>query len=182
MFVHDKGVVHGNLTCVRIESYSYDGSVWQLDLQTNVSISADGRLHLADFGLSMIFSESQNSSFSSCHQGNVMYGGWRLGCLLYLSKGGVVMPTMWGRWYLLIWLHYTSGVYYASYCADHVQLFCGHEPYVWLTQAHHVIAARVAGVEPFRQFTGIEHSLTCISVKYRDQPVTSVIVEFLGAE
>jgi hypothetical protein len=82
----------------------------------------------------------------------------------------------------LLWLHYTSGVYYASYCADHVQLFCGHEPYVWLTQAHHVIAARVAGVEPFRQFTGIEHSLTCISVKYRDQPVTSVIVEFLGAE
>jgi len=58
MFVHDKGVAHGDLTCVRIESYSYDVSVWQLDLQTYVSISADGRLHLANFGLLMILSES----------------------------------------------------------------------------------------------------------------------------
>ncbi|KAG2114474.1 hypothetical protein BD769DRAFT_1099430 [Suillus cothurnatus] len=74
MFVHDNGVFHGDLTC------------------TYVSISADGRLHLANFGLLMILSESQNSTFSSCHQGNVR---WMVpGMLAIPEQGGVVMPTM----------------------------------------------------------------------------------------
>ncbi|KAG2114466.1 kinase-like domain-containing protein [Suillus cothurnatus] len=149
-YLHDKGVVHGDLTC------------------TNVLISADGSLHLADFGLSMILSESQNSTFSSCHQGNVRWMAPEM--LAIPEQGGVVMPTK------------AADVY--SYGCIMLQLFCGHEPYVWLTQAHHVIAARVAGVEPFRQFTGVEdvhkrYSLKCISVNYGDRPVASAIVEFL---
>ncbi|KAG1853471.1 kinase-like domain-containing protein [Suillus subalutaceus] len=152
-YLHDKGVVHGDLTC------------------TNVLISADGRLHLADFGLSMILSESQNSTFNSCHQGNVR---WMAPEMLSLpEQGGVVMPTK------------AADVY--SYGCIMLQLFCGYVPYVWLTQAYHVIAARVAGTEPFRQFTDVEYvhkeySLKCISVKSGDRPVASAIVEFLGAE
>jgi serine/threonine protein kinase len=73
------------------ESRNYDVSVRQLDLQTNVLINADGRLHLADFGLSMILSESQNNTFNSCHQGNVR---WMAPEMLALPEhGGVVMPT-----------------------------------------------------------------------------------------
>ncbi|KAG1778249.1 kinase-like domain-containing protein [Suillus placidus] len=152
-YLHDKGVVHGDLTC------------------TNVLISADGNLHLADFGLSMILSESQNSTFNSCHQGNVRWMAPEM--LAIPEQGEVVIPTK------------ASDVY--SYGCIMLQLFSGHVPYLWLTQAYHIIAARVAGIEPFRQFTSLEdvhkeYSLKCISVKFGDRPVASAIVEFLGVE
>ncbi|KAG2070504.1 kinase-like protein [Suillus decipiens] len=151
--LHDKEVVHGDLTC------------------TNVLISADGRLHLADFDLSMIFSESQNSTFNPCHQGNVR---WMAPEILDIPEPGeVVMPTK------------AADVY--SYGCIMLQLFFGNEPYRWLTQVYHIIVARVAGTEPFRQFAGVEdvhkeHSLKCISVRSGGRPVASAIVEFLGVE
>ncbi|KAG2108160.1 kinase-like domain-containing protein [Suillus discolor] len=152
-YLHDKGVVHGDLTC------------------TNVLISADGKLHLADFGLSVILSESQNSTFNSCHQGNVR---WMAPEMLALpEQGGVVVPTK------------AADIY--SYGCIMLQLFCGRAPYIWLTQAYHIITARVSGTEPFRHFTDIEevhkeYSLKCISVRSGDRPVASAIVKFLGAE
>ncbi|KAG2041334.1 kinase-like domain-containing protein [Suillus americanus] len=152
-YLHDKGVVHGDLTC------------------TNVLISANGRLQLADFGLSMILSESQNSTFNSCHQGNV----WWMAPEMFATpeQGGVAKPTK------------AADVY--SYGCIMLQLFCGHKPYAWLAQAYHVIRESVAGTEPFHQFTGVEYihkefSLKCISVESGDRPVASAIVEFLGAE
>ncbi|KAG1853445.1 hypothetical protein DFJ58DRAFT_394049 [Suillus subalutaceus] len=71
-----------------------------------------------------------------------------------------------------------------SYSCIMLQLFCGHVLYVWLTQAYHIIEARVAGTKPFRQFTDVkyvhkEYSLKCISVKSGDRPVASAIVELL---
>ncbi|OJA14537.1 hypothetical protein AZE42_11078 [Rhizopogon vesiculosus] len=68
-----------------------------------------------------------------------------------------------------------------------LQLFSGQSPYSWLTQAMHVIAARVGGIEPFaaRQIASVEYghkrySLRCISNDSRDRPDVSGIVEFLG--
>ncbi|KAG1799057.1 kinase-like domain-containing protein, partial [Suillus variegatus] len=71
-YLHDKEVVHGNLTC------------------TNVLMSADGKLHLADFGLSMILSEAQNS-FSSCHPGNVRWMAPEI--LAIPEQGEMAKPT-----------------------------------------------------------------------------------------
>ncbi|KAG0701066.1 kinase-like domain-containing protein [Suillus ampliporus] len=152
-YLHDKGVVHGDLTC------------------TNVLISDDGKLHLADFGLSMILAESQNSTFNSCHPGNVRWMAPEM--LAMPEQGEVVMPTK------------AADIY--SYGCIMLQLFCGHVPYRWLPQAFHVIAARAAGIEPFRQFTEVEeghkeYSLKCISINVGDRPGASEIVEFLEAE
>ncbi|KAG1730478.1 kinase-like domain-containing protein [Suillus lakei] len=152
-YLHDKGVVHGDLTC------------------TNVLIDGDGRLCLADFGLSMILAESQNTTFNSCHPGNVRWMAPEM--LATPEQGGVAMPTK------------AADIY--SYGCIMLQLFCGHVPYYWLTKAYHIIAAKVAGTEPFRQFIDVEgvhkeYSLKCISVNFRDRPGASAIVEFLGAE
>ncbi|KAG2140928.1 kinase-like domain-containing protein [Suillus bovinus] len=152
-YLHEKGVVHGDLTC------------------TNVLMDADQRLYLADFGLSVILSETQNSTFNSYHQGNVRWMAPEMFAMP--DQGGVVMPTK------------AADVY--SYGCIMLQLFCGRAPYLWLTKAHHVIAARVAGTEPFRHFSDIEDvyrdfALRCISVIFDDRPVTSAIVEFLGVE
>lgn len=151
-YLHDKEVVHGNLPC------------------TNVLMSADGKLHLADFGLSIILSEAQNS-FSSCHPGNVRWMAPEIFAIP--EQGEVAKPTK------------AADVY--SYGCIMLQLFCGRAPYLWLTQAYHIITARVSGTEPFRQFTDIEdvhkeYSLKCISVRSGDRPVASAIAKFLGAE
>ncbi|KAG2088085.1 kinase-like domain-containing protein [Suillus discolor] len=113
--VHDKEVVHSDLIC------------------TNVLMSADGRFHLADSGLSMILSEAQNSTFSSCHPGNVRWMAPEM--LAIPEQGEVAKPTKAADVYL--------------YGCIMLQLFCGRAPYFWLTQANHVIAARMAGTELF---------------------------------
>ncbi|KAG1719387.1 kinase-like domain-containing protein [Suillus lakei] len=152
-YLHDKAVVHGDLTC------------------TNVLIDGDGKLCLADYGLSMILTEAQNTTFNSCYPGNLR---WMAPEMLATSEqGGVAMPTKAADVYL--------------YGCIMLQLFCGHVPFLWLTKAYHIIAAKVAGTEPFRQFTDVEdvhreYSLKCISFNFRDRPGASAIVEFLGAE
>ncbi|KAG1872869.1 kinase-like domain-containing protein [Suillus tomentosus] len=152
-YLHDKGVVHGDLTC------------------TNVLMSADQTLHLADFGLSVVLSESQNSTFNSCHPGNVR---WMAPELLALpEEGGVVVPTK------------AADVY--SYGCIMLQVFCGCAPYLWLPDVFRVIAARITGTAPFRHFRDIEDvhkefSLRCISVDSGGRPVASEIVGFLPAE
>ncbi|KAG2053223.1 kinase-like protein [Suillus hirtellus] len=102
LLVHDKEVAHGNLTC------------------TNILMSADGKLHLANFGLSMILSEAQNS-FSSCHLENVR---WMAPEILAIPEQGVAKPTK-------------AADVYSCGCIM-LQLFCGRAPYLWLTQANHV--------------------------------------------
>jgi serine/threonine protein kinase len=60
-------------------------------LQTNILMSDDKKIYLADFGLSMILSESQNSTFNSCHAGNVRWMAPEM--LAMPEQGGVTMPT-----------------------------------------------------------------------------------------
>lgn len=54
-------------------------------------MSGDRNLYLADFGLSMILAESQNSTFSSYHAGNVRWIAPEM--LTMPEQGGVTMPT-----------------------------------------------------------------------------------------
>jgi serine/threonine protein kinase len=54
-YLHEKGIVHGDLT------------------PTNILINSDDKICLADFGLSMILAESGNPTFNSCHAGNVRW-------------------------------------------------------------------------------------------------------------
>jgi len=116
--------------------------------QTNVLISSDGELSLADFGLSMILAESQNSTFNSCHAGNVRWMAPEM--LAMPEEGGVTMPTKAAD-------IYSYGCIMLQVChpfdsmdsTDVAQLFSGQPPYSCLTQAMHVIAARVGGKEPF---------------------------------
>jgi len=112
----------------------HDEGVVHGDLtRTNVLIISDGELSLADFGLSMILAESQNCTFNSCHAGNVR---WMAPETLAMPKeGGVTMRTK------------AADIY--SYGCIMLQLFSGQPPYSCLTQAMHVIAARVGGKEPF---------------------------------
>ncbi|KAG1882474.1 kinase-like domain-containing protein [Suillus subluteus] len=135
---------------------------------TNVLIDDDGNLCLAYFGLSMILMEAQNSPFDDCNPGHVRWMAPEM--LAIPEKGGVVMPTR------------AADVY--SYGCIMLRLLCGHVPYRWLRQPFLVIAAKVAGIEPFRQFTGVEeahqvYSLKCLSVNPEDRPGASEIVEFL---
>ncbi|KAG2046357.1 kinase-like protein [Suillus hirtellus] len=152
-YLHDKGVVHGDLT------------------YTNVLMSADQTLHLADFGLSVVLSESQNPTFNLCHPGNVR---WMAPEMLALpEEGGVVMPTK------------AADVY--SYGCIMLQVFCGCAPYLWLLDVFHIIVARLTGTAPFRHFCNIEDvpkefSLRCISVESGGRPVASEIVGFLQTE
>ncbi|KAG1882469.1 kinase-like domain-containing protein [Suillus subluteus] len=135
---------------------------------TNVLINNDGNLCLAYFGLSMILMEAQNSPFDDCHPGHVRWMAPEM--LTMPEQGGVrVMPTG------------AADVY--PYGCIMLQLLCGHVPYRWLMQPFHVIVARVSGIEPFRQITGVkeahkEHSLKCLSVNPKDRPMAFEIVEF----
>ncbi|OAX31979.1 kinase-like protein [Rhizopogon vinicolor AM-OR11-026] len=159
-YLHDKGVVHGDLTC------------------TNVLIDDDGKLHLADFSLSMILAESQNSTFNSCHAGNVRWMAPEM--LAMPEQEGVTMPEQGGV------MIPTKAADIYSYGCIMLQLFSGRLPYSWLTQAMHVTMTRVRGIEPFpaRQIASVEdgyklYSLRCLSNDSGDRPAISEIVEFL---
>ncbi|KAG2037951.1 kinase-like domain-containing protein [Suillus americanus] len=107
---------------------------------TNVLINDDGKLCLGYFGLSMILMEAQNSPFDDCHPGHVRWMAPEM--LAIPERGRVVMPTK-------------AAAIYSCGCIM-LQLWCEHVPYCWLMQPFHVIVARVAGIEPFRQITGVE--------------------------
>jgi serine/threonine protein kinase len=51
----------------------------------------DRKIYFADFGLSMILAESQNSTFNSYHAGNVRWMAPEM--LAIPEQGGVTMPT-----------------------------------------------------------------------------------------
>ncbi|KAG2053195.1 kinase-like protein, partial [Suillus hirtellus] len=54
-YLHANDIVHGDLT------------------PTNVLVDSDGRLRLADFGLSIILEESGNPTFNFSHAGNMRW-------------------------------------------------------------------------------------------------------------
>ncbi|OAX33316.1 kinase-like protein [Rhizopogon vinicolor AM-OR11-026] len=170
-YLHDEEIVHGDLTC------------------TNVLIDDNGKLYLADFGLSMILAESENSTFNSCHPGNVR---WMAPEMLDMpDQEGLTMPDQ-----EEVTMPEQAGVIKPTKAADiysygciMLQLFSGHQPYFWLTQAMHVIAARVGGTKPFpaRRIASVEdghreYSLRCLSNDPGDRPYVSGIVEFLDQQ
>ncbi|OJA10592.1 hypothetical protein AZE42_11016, partial [Rhizopogon vesiculosus] len=99
--------------------------------QTNVLISSDGELSLADFGLSMILAESQNYTINSCHAGNVRWMAPEMFAMP--EEGGVTMPTKaadiysYGCIMLRVCCHFDC-----MYSTDVAQLFSGQPPYSWL--------------------------------------------------
>ncbi|KAG2073272.1 kinase-like protein [Suillus decipiens] len=156
-YLHSKGVVHGDLT------------------SSNVLIKNNGKLCLAYFGLSMTLMRAQISPFDVCHPGHVRWMAPEM--LAMPEREGVVRRPMHDQ-------ARAADVY--SYGCIMLQLFCGHMPYCWLTRPLHVIVARVAGIEPFRQFTGVKeihkaYSFKCLSVNPEDRPMTFEIVKFLKA-
>ncbi|KAG1868010.1 kinase-like domain-containing protein [Suillus tomentosus] len=147
-YLHAKGIVHGDLT------------------PTNVLVSSDGRLCLGDFGLSMVFAESGNLPFNSCHAGNVR---WMAPELLEEQA----RPTM-------------TGDVYSCGCIM-IQVFSGEQPYAPLSNAFHVMTAIVRGRKPFRHITGIgeeirQFALRCLSIESQDRPSIDQVVRFLWSQ
>lgn len=157
------------------------------NFQTNVLISDDGKIYLADFGLSMILAESQNSTFSSCHPGNMRWMAPEM--FAVPEEGKVIMPTKAADIYsygcIMLQVRCPSNFMCST---DVVQLLSGLQPYSWLRQAIHVMRARVDGTQPFSaiQIAGVEdhhkdYSLRCLSENFEDRPDVSGIVAFLAA-
>ncbi|KAG1904931.1 kinase-like domain-containing protein [Suillus fuscotomentosus] len=147
-YLHENDVVHGDLT------------------PTNVLIDSDGKLRLADFGLSLILAESGNPTFNSCHAGNVRW----MAPEMVEEQAKPTMP---------------ADVY--SHGCIMLQLLCGQEPYFPLMNAFHVMTAIVRGRKPFGQLTGVDkvheqYWLKCLSIESQDRPEVTGIVAFIETE
>lgn len=141
---------------------------------TNILINSDDKLCLADFGLSVILAESGNPTFNSCHGGNVR---WMAPEMVALPDSEQEVkpakPTMHGDIY--------------SHGCIVLQLLCGQQPYFPLKHAFHVMAAMLAGREPFCQLTGVDEGhrkywLKCLSTNFNARPKVQEIVAFIETE
>ncbi|KAG2139327.1 kinase-like domain-containing protein [Suillus clintonianus] len=156
VFMHDKDIVHGDMT------------------DTNILVSGDGRLYLADFSLSMILAESDNTTFSSFHGGNSRWMPPEAIVLLEGMEQPESKPTK-------------AGDVYAYGCIM-MRVFSGHQPY------HHVKGGAIAimgavlrGVEPFPQLTDIDEGIQrfarqCLLRNSEHRPLIAQIVEFLWSQ
>ncbi|KAG2033156.1 kinase-like domain-containing protein [Suillus americanus] len=146
-YLHDKDIVHGNLT------------------GTNILVSSEGRLYLGDFGLSIILTESESTTFDSCHPGNIR---WLAPEVLVEEESD--KPTK------------ACDVY--SYGCIMMQVFSGHQPYRHIKSIYAVMSAMSRGVEPFSQLTNIDEEIQrfarlCLSRNREYRPLVGKIVEFL---
>ncbi|KAG2134520.1 kinase-like domain-containing protein [Suillus clintonianus] len=110
-YLHREGVVHGDLT------------------GTNVLVGGDGHVCLADFGLSMILAQAENTTFNSCHPGNVR---WMDPEVLDAQDE---QPT-------------ESGDVYSYGCVA-LQVLSGKQPYEKLKSVFSVMSAMAKGQQPF---------------------------------
>ncbi|KAG1720884.1 kinase-like domain-containing protein [Suillus lakei] len=110
-YLHGEGVVHGDLT------------------GTNVLVDGCGHIRLADFGLAMILVEAENTTFNSCHPGNIR---WMAPEVLEASDE---KPTKVGDIY--------------SYGCMALQVFSGKQPYEWIKSVYSVMSAMQKGQGPF---------------------------------
>ncbi|KAG2073273.1 kinase-like protein [Suillus decipiens] len=138
----------------------------------NVLIKDDGELCLAYFGISGSLIEAEISPFDDCDPSHVRWMAPEMLAMPEQEEEEIVIPTK------------AADVY--SYGCIMLQLMCERVPYCWLMQPFNVIAARVAGIEPFRQLTDVEeiqkdYSLECLSANPRYRPDACGIVEFLEA-
>ncbi|KAG2060086.1 kinase-like protein, partial [Suillus hirtellus] len=159
-YLHDKGIVHGDLTA------------------TNVLVGSDGRLCLADFGLSMILAESGNATFNLCHSGNVRWAAPEL-------FDEYAKPTKASDIYSYgcIMMQVRRVFPFKYHDADIRQVFSGLQPYASFVEAFHVIAAVVMGREPFSQLApSINEEIErfaqlCLSRNMEYRPLVGEMVE-----
>ncbi|KAG2047585.1 kinase-like protein [Suillus hirtellus] len=147
-YLHANDIVHGDLT------------------PTNVLVDSNGRLRLADFGLSIILAESGNPTFNFSHAGNVR---WMAPEMVEEQARPTVHADVYSHGCIVL------------------QLLCGQQPYSSVPQAIHVMAAILRGREPFGQLIGVDqvhqqYWLTCLSRQSKDRPEVSKVLKFIEIE
>ncbi|KAG2158602.1 kinase-like domain-containing protein [Suillus bovinus] len=148
--------------------YLHEKDIVHNDLTpNNILIDSDDKLCLADFGLSMILPQSGSFMFYSCHAGNAR---WMAPEMVDVWQAKPTKP---------------ADVY--SHGCIMLQLLCGQQPYFWVLNAFHVMAAILRGRKPFRELTGIDEDqkqywLECLSTDFNARPKVQEIVAFLEAE
>ncbi|KAG2033961.1 kinase-like domain-containing protein [Suillus americanus] len=154
-YLHDKDIVHGDMT------------------DTNILVSNDGRLYLADFALSMILAESNSTTFSSCHGGNSRW----MPPEAMMPLGGMEQPE--GK-------PTKAGDVYAYGCIM-MRVFFGRQPYHRMKGAIAIMGAVLRGTEPFSQLTCIDEEIQrfarqCLLRDSERRPSIACIVEFLWSQ
>ncbi|KAG2065014.1 kinase-like protein [Suillus decipiens] len=154
-YLHDKDIVHGDMT------------------DTNILVSNDGRLYLADFALSIILAESDNTTFSSCYGGNSRWMPPEAIVPLEGMEQPEGKPTK-------------AGDVYAFGCIM-MRVFSGHQPYHCMKGAIAIMGAVLRGTEPFSQLTDIDEDIQqfarkCLSRNSQHRPLIAHIVEFLWSQ
>ncbi|KAG2096971.1 kinase-like domain-containing protein, partial [Suillus discolor] len=149
-YLHDKGIVHGDLT------------------DANVLVSSDGRLCLGDFGLSMILAEARNTTFNSCHAGNMRWMAPEL--VLVEEEDAMSKPTKAGDVY--------------SYGCIMMRVFSGHKPYHHIKRDAAIITAMYDNQKPFSRLVDISEEIQhlaqrCWSSNMEYRPLVGKIAESL---
>lgn len=154
-YLHDKDIAHGDIT------------------DTNILVSSDGRLYLADFALSMILAESDNATFSSCHGGNSRW----MPPEAIMPPEGMEQPQ--GK-------PTKAGDVYAYGCIM-MRVFSGYQPFHRMKGAIAIMGAVLRGTEPFSQLTGIDEEIQrfarqCLRKESEHRPSIAHIVTFLWSQ
>lgn len=152
-YLHDKDIVHGDISA------------------PNVLVSGDGRLCLADYGLSVILAESGNATFNSCYPGNVRWMPPEALGVVGEEEDEDDKPTK-------AWDIYSFG------CIM-MQVFTGGRPFAWLTNISSIIGAMLKGRAPFRGLDSGEierFAQLCWSRNWEYRPLVGQIVEFLWSQ
>ncbi|KAG2144095.1 kinase-like domain-containing protein [Suillus bovinus] len=167
-YLHDKDIVHGNLTA------------------RNILVSGDGDLRIGGFGLSMVLTESDYAPFNSCDKYNVQWmppEALRVG---YDEDGDPTKP--WDVYsYGCVMMQVRCVFSFKCHIADIKQMFSGCLPYAWIPNPLRVIAALQRGGKPFSQLAGISKEIQqiaqlCWSGNSEDRLLIGQIVEFLWSQ
>ncbi|KAG1868006.1 kinase-like domain-containing protein [Suillus tomentosus] len=152
-YLHDKNIVHGNLT------------------STNVLVGSDGTLYLGDFWFSMIFAESENIIYGPSNGESIRWMPPRTTIPLDVSEvmePSEDMPTK------------ARDIY--SYGCILMQVFSGYQPYHGIKAAA-LMPAILAGTKPFSHLTDFDniqqYAQRCLSRNSEDRPVIAHIVKYL---
>ncbi|KAG1906275.1 kinase-like domain-containing protein [Suillus fuscotomentosus] len=149
-YLHDKDIVHGNLT------------------GTNVLVGSDGTLYLGDFWLSMISTESENVIFGCCNGESIRWMPPRTTMPLDVSEVMEDMPTkardIYSYGCILMQVFSGHQPYHDIKAAALIQaILTGTKPFSQLTDFHKIQ----------------QYAQRCLSTNSEDRPVIAHIVEFL---
>ncbi|KAG1868007.1 kinase-like domain-containing protein, partial [Suillus tomentosus] len=143
--------------------YLHDKNIVHGDLtSTNVLVGSDGTLYIEDFSLSTILTESENISN---HIGDIR---WMAPEVFTMDD---VKPTDLKA----------CDIY--SYGCIMMQVFSGRQPYHNISRYLAVMVAKMQGIEPFSQLTGVDEDIQvvarrCWSSEIEQRPLVANIVGF----